>query len=277
LTSGLAGTFVKIIEESVRWEIGLSDNAVSTVVTAQDGANTLTVYGTDTLGKSTSQTASFTVDAPMPINGDFETGSLGPWVLTDSGAVVTGDLFTPNIAPAGGAYMGYITTGRNELPSDLHFVDLDGNGVAEREYSALSINVFTPLAAMVEVDLNFLTADILPGGAFGDSDLWGVTTGSIIDTGAYKMLYAAAPTDGSYSGTATPLTALNFSDEYIEDNPFGTYPTIADRSVYYGQTGFQHYSFALDAGLHTLTFFVVDSHTDGEATGMLIDNLLITP
>ena len=197
-------------------------------------------------------------------------------MLTDSGAVVTADLFTPNIAPAGGTYMGYITTGRNELPSDLHFTDLDGNGVAEREYSSLSIDIYVPSAATVGVDLNFLTADILPGGGFGDSDLWGVTTGAITDIGAYKMLYAAAPLNGSYSGTATPLTALNFSDEYIQDNPFGLYPTIADTSVYYGQTGFQRYNFALEAGFHTLTFFVADSHTDGEATGMLIDNLTIT-
>jgi len=278
LTGGLAGSYVKIIEESVRWDIGLAEYAVSGTITAQQGANMLTVHGTDTLGKTTSETVTFTVEVPAPLaNGDFETGSLGPWVLTDSGAAVTGDLFTPNIVPAGGSYMGYITTGRNELPSDLHFTDLDGNGVAEREYSALSIDIFLPSAARVEVDLNFLTADILPGGGFGDSDLWGVTTGAITDTATYKMLYAAAPTDGSYSGTATPLTALDFSDEYIEDNPFGSYPTILDRSVFYGQTGFQRYSFALEAGLHTLTFFVADSHTDGEATAMLIDNLTVTP
>ena len=51
-------------------------------------------------------------------------------MLTDSGAVVTADLFTPNIPPAGGTYMGYTTTGRKALPSDLHFTDLDGYGVA---------------------------------------------------------------------------------------------------------------------------------------------------
>jgi hypothetical protein len=277
LTSGLAGAYVKIIEESIRWDIGLAEDAVSGAISAQVGANTLTVYGTDTLGKTTSQTVTFAVDAPMLTNGDFETGSLGPWVLTDSGGVVTSDLFTPEIPPAGGSYMGYITTGRNELPSDLHFSDLDGNGVAEREYSSLSIAILTPVAATVEFDLNFLTADILPGGGFGDSDLWGVTTGAIMDTGAYEMLYAAAPSDGSYSGTAMPLTASDFSDEYIEDNPFGAYPTILDRSVFYGQTGFRQYRFSLEAGLHTLTFFVVDSHTDGEATGMLIDSLTITP
>ncbi|MDP6546339.1 MAG: choice-of-anchor Q domain-containing protein [Phycisphaerae bacterium] len=277
LTGGLAGSFVKIIEESVRWDIGLAEDAVRGTLVAQPGLNTLTVHGTDTLGKTSSESLTFTVAAPTLTNGDFETGSLGPWVLTDSGGVVTSDLFTPEIPPAGGSYMGYITTGRNELPSDLHFADLDGNGVGEREYSALSIDVFVSSAATVEVDLNFLTADILRGGGFGDSDLWGVTTGAITDTGAYKMLYAAAPTDGSYSGTATPLTAPDFSDEYIEDNPFGSYPTILDKSVFYGQTGFQRYSFPLDAGLHTLTFFVADSHTDGEATGMLIDNLTITP
>ena len=32
----------------------------------------------------------------------------------------------------------------------------------------------------------------------------------------------------------------------------------------------------LDRGNHTLTFFVVDSHTDGVAAGMLIDNLTVT-
>ena len=213
---------------------------------------------------------------PMVPNGDFETGSLSPWVLTDSGAVVAADLFTPEIPPAGGTYMGYITTGRNELPSDLHFADLDGNGVPEREYSALAIEVSTPAAALVEVDLDFLTAEILPGGSFGASDLLGVTTGAITDPGAYKLLFAVAPSDGSYAGTATPLTAGDFSDGYIQDNPFGRYPTIADTSVFYGRTGFRRYSFALEAGTHTLTFFVADSHTDGEATAMLIDNLTIS-
>ncbi|HYW80965.1 MAG TPA: hypothetical protein VE890_15400, partial [Thermoguttaceae bacterium] len=277
LTTGLAGSYVKLLEESVRWDIRLVEDAVSRTISAEPGLNTLTVYGTDTLGKQTSTTVTFTVkEEPIVVNGDFETGTLGPWVLTDSGAVVTADLFTPSIPAAGGDYMGYITTGRNELPSDLHFADLDGNGVPEREYSALSIEVSTPAAALVEVDLNFLTADILPGGGFGDSDLFGLTTGSITDTEAYKLLFAAAPMDGSYAGTATPLTADDFSSEEIWDHPLGIYPTIADTSVFYGQTGFHPYSFELGPGTHTLTFFVADSHTDGEATGMLIDNLTIS-
>jgi len=278
LTSGLAGTYVKFLEESVRWDIRVVEDAISRTISAEPGLNTLTVYGTDTLGKSTSTTVTFTVEeeAVVVVNGDFETGELGPWVLTDSGAVVTADLFTPEIPAAGGNYMGYITTGRNELPSDLHFADLDGNGVPEREYSALAIEVFTPAAALVEVDLNFLTADILPGGGFGDSDLFGVTTGLITNTDAYRLLFAAAPMDDSYAGTATPLTADDFSNEEIWDDPYGTYPTIADTSVFYGQTGFHRYSFSLEPGIHTLTFFVADSHTDGEATAMLIDNLTLS-
>ncbi|MBC8372279.1 MAG: hypothetical protein H8E53_01690, partial [Planctomycetes bacterium] len=277
LTGGLAGSYVKIIDESVRWDIALAEDAVSGTLIAQYGRNTLTVHGTDTLGKTTSQTVTFTAGDTHVANGDFETGSLAPWMLTDSGAAVSGDLFTPNIAPAGGSYMGYITTGRNETPSDLHFTDLDGNGVAEREYSSLSIAIFTPVAATVEFDLNFLTAEILHGGTIGASDLWGVTTGEITQPHACKLLFAVVPTDGSYSGTASPLTTLDFSDEYIEDNPFGSYPTILDRSVFHGQTGFQRYGFDLEAGTYTLTFFVADSHTDGEATAMLIDNLTITP
>jgi len=276
LTGGLAGSYVKFIEESVRWNIGLAEDAVSGTITAEQGHNTLTVHGTDTLGKTARRTVTFTVDEAAVTNGDFETGSLGPWVLTDSGAVVTGDLFDPDIPPAGGTCMGYITTGRNELPSDLHFTDLDGNGVAEREYSALAIEIFTASAATVEVDLNFLTAEIMPDGTVGASDLFGVTAGAIVDTAAYKLLFAVAPTDGSYSGTAVPLTAVDFSDEFIQDNPFGSYPTIFDTSVFHGQTGFHRYAFALEAGAHTLTFFVADSFTDGEATAMLIDNLRVT-
>jgi hypothetical protein len=65
LTSGLAGTFVKVIDESIRWKIGLAEDSLSTTLTATEGANTLTVYGTDTLGKSTSQTVEFTVTAPL--------------------------------------------------------------------------------------------------------------------------------------------------------------------------------------------------------------------
>ena len=275
LTS-VAGTYVKFNEEAILWDVRLVEAVVQQVIDAGLGTHTLTISGTDTLGKTSSVTVTFTVEWASNVNGDFETGTLGPWVLTDSGAVVTGDLFTPTIAPAGGTYMGYITTGRNELPSDLHFVDLDGNGVSEREYSALAVQVTVPTAAVVEVDLNFLTDEIGPGGSYGASDLLGVTTGPITDTDAYKLLFAIAPNDGSYAGTATPLTAADFSEEYIQDNPFGVYPTIADVSVFNGQTGFRRYSFSLEAGTHTLTFFTADSHTDGGATAMLIDNLTIT-
>ena len=275
LTS-VAGTYVKFHEEAIWWDVQLVQDAVQRTIDAAPGTHTLSICGTDTMGKTASVAVTFTVEWADDLNGDFETGTLGPWVLTDSGAVVTADLFTPHIPPAGGSYMGYITTGRNELPSDLHFTDLDGNGVAEREYSALAVEISTPGAAVVEVDLNFLTAEILPGGSFGASDLLGVTTGSITDTDAYELLFAVAPLDGSYAGTASPLTAADFSDEYIQDNPFGAYPTIADRSVFYGRTGFHRYSFPLAAGTHTLTFFVADSHTDGEATAMLIDDLTVT-
>jgi hypothetical protein len=210
------------------------------------------------------------------VNGDFETGGLPPWTLTDSGAVVTADFFSPAIAAAGGTYMGYITTGRNELPSDLNFTDLDGNGVEEREYSALAIDISTPLAATVAVDLNFLTVEFNADGTVNDSDLFVVTTGAITDTAAYKLFFAVAPTDGSYSGTAVPLTANDFSDEFIVDDQIN-YPTIVDTSQFNGQTGFRRYEFLVAAGNHQITFFVADSHTDGEATAMLIDNLTVTP
>ncbi|MBN2476321.1 MAG: LamG domain-containing protein [Pirellulales bacterium] len=277
LTS-VAGTYVKFQEEAIWWDVQLVEGAIQRTVDVAPGLHTMTIFGTDTLGKTSSVTVRFTVEADMPVvNGDFEMGELGPWVLTDSGAVVTADLFTPGIPPAGGTYMGYITTGRNELPSDLHFADLDGNGVPEREYSALAMEVSTPTVAVVEVDLNFLTEEVMPGGSFSASDLLGVTTGAVTDAEAYKLLLAVAATDGSYTGTATPLTANDFSDELIWDNPYGSYPTIADVSQFNGQTGFHRYSFVLEAGTHTLTFFVADSHTDGGATAMLIDNLTIHP
>jgi hypothetical protein len=209
-------------------------------------------------------------DAAYIANSDFETGNFAPWVLTDSGAVAEADLFTPNIAPAGGTYMGYITTGRNELPSDLFFQDLDGNGSPEREFSSLAIELTAVGPAIVGVDLNFLTAEIQSGGS---TDLLGITLGAVNDPSLYELLFAIA--QGSYSGTATPLTSSDFSNEYIEDDAFPV-PTLADQSVFYGQTGFAHYEFPLAAGTHTLTFFVADSHTDGEATAMLIDNLAVT-
>ena len=207
--------------------------------------------------------------API-VNGNFETGDFSPWVLTDSGAVATASLFTPSIAPAGGAYMGYITTGRNELPSNLSFQDLDGDGSPEREYSSLAIDVTTAGPAVVGFDLNFLTAEIQPGGS---PDLLGVALGAVDDPSLYALLFAV--TQGPYTGTATPLTAADFTAEFIQDAAFGV-PTLADQSVFNGQTGFAHYEIALAAGSHTLTFFVADSHTDGEATAMLIDNVTLS-
>ncbi len=167
--------------------------------------------------------------------------------------------------------MGYITTGRNELPSDLLFQDLDGNGSHEREFSSLAIELTAVGPAIVGVDLNFLTAEM---GVGGSPDLLGITLGAVNDPSHYELLFAIA--HGSYSGTATPLTSSDFSDEYIEDLGHSGSYSLADQSVFYGQTGFAHYEFSLAAGTHTLTFFVADSETDGEATAMLIDNLAVT-
>ena len=72
-----------------------------------------------------------------------------------------------------------------------------------------------------------------------DSDLFGVTTGTVIN-GPYELLFAVAPTDGSYTGIAEEVTADDFTEEYIKEIPtFGVFPTIIDRSQYNGQTGFR--------------------------------------
>jgi hypothetical protein len=207
-------------------------------------------------------------------NGDFETGSLAPWALKGAGAAIPTS-FNPPIDPPGGIFMGYITTLNNEGVEDFGFFDerpdLDGNGLKESEYSALSLTFTTAAPAFVSVDVNFLTDELNREGTpdTGDADVFGLATGDI-RSGPYRFLFAIAPSDGSYPGRAMPLTPASFSDEVIHDERFGG-------SQFKGQTGFTNQCFLVEPGLHVWTFFVADSKTDGVASAMLIDNFRIDP
>lgn len=207
-------------------------------------------------------------------NGGFEEASLSPWVLAGAGAIVGGSAFDPAIAAAGGLAMGYITTLNNEGAHDFGYFDdspdIDGDGNRETECSSLSITFRMETAGEVSFDLNFLTNE----GAGGDADVFGLTAGAI-GTGPNLLLFAVAPSDGSYTGTAQALPASSFTGGLIEESNFGVYPGIPDASQFNGQTGFQHYRIAVEAGVHTWTFYVADSKTDGIASAMLIDNVQI--
>ncbi|MDP6523865.1 MAG: hypothetical protein QGH15_06560 [Kiritimatiellia bacterium] len=220
------------------------------------------------------------VPAPRVLNGGFEAGSLAPWVLTGAGAAVYDTVFDPPIVPAAGEYMGYITTLNNEGAEDFGYFDdspdIDLDGEREREYSSLSITFTASAPCTVSFDLNFLTDELLPGETpDAEADLFGLTTGDI-RSGPYLLLFAVAPSDGSYTGRASQLTPGAFSDQYIEENNYGVFPTIPDASRFQGQTGFSNYWFLADPGIHTWTFFVADSHTDGVSSAMLIDNMRMT-
>src|SRR5687768_2110899 len=110
--------------------------------------------------------------------GDFESGSLDSWELTGAGAVVSSNAFAPPIAPSGGQFMGYITTLNNEGAEDFGFFnespDIDGNGVREIEYSAVSITFTAAVLCRVSVDLDFLTDELQRGGMpdVNDSDVF---------------------------------------------------------------------------------------------------------
>lgn len=207
-------------------------------------------------------------------NGDFETGSLAPWVLKGAGAAVS-NIFNPSITPPDGKFMGYITTLNNEGVEDFGFFnerpDLDGNGVKESEYSALSLTFTTAVPAFVSVNVNFLTDELNREGTpdTGDADVFGLATGDI-RSGPYRFLFAIAPTDGSYAGQAKPLTPADFTDEVIRDDRI-------DGSQFKGQTGFTNLCALVEPGSHTWTFFVADSKTDGVASAMLIDGFRIAP
>ena len=215
-------------------------------------------------------------------DGDFESGVLAPWVLTGAGAAVSNDVFTPAIGTPHGRFMGYITTLNNEGAKDFGFFDespdIDANGMKESEYSSLSITFTTAAPSTVCAQLNFLTDELLPGNPWSvnDADVWGVATGNV-RTGPFALLLAAATTSGSYTGTAHRLPPEAFSGgEIVESNP-GVFPTIPDASRFQGQTGFSNHCFQIGPGVHTWTFFVADSRTDGVASAMLIDDFTVTP
>jgi ELWxxDGT repeat protein len=215
-------------------------------------------------------------------SGGFENGALAPWVLTGAGAVVSKGAFSPAVDATGGQFMGYITTLNNEGAADFGFFnespDIDGNGVKEIEYSALSITFTTAVPSMVCVQLNFLTDEVTPGNPsfVNDADVFGLATDNV-RTGPFAVLLAAAATDGAYTGLAQRLAPEAFFGGEIVQNNSGVFPTIPDSSRFQGQTGFTKYSFQVAAGVHAWTFFVADSHTDGVASAMLIDDFTITP
>jgi ELWxxDGT repeat protein len=213
-----------------------------------------------------------------PLNAGFESGSLTPWVLTGAGATVSNDNFTPAIAAPGGRFMAYITTLNNEGAHDFGYYndspDIDGNGVKESEYSALSITFTTAAPSTVCVRLNFLTDEVIPGspGSVNDSDVWGIATGSV-QSGPFAFLAAVGSASGS---TAQQLAPSHFTGgEIVENAP--RLPTLPDASRFQGQTGFSNFCFQVPAGAHTWTFFVADSRTDGVASAMLIDEFTVTP
>ncbi len=215
-------------------------------------------------------------------NGGFENGVLAPWVLTGAGAAVSNAVFNPAIAVPSGKFMGYITTLDNEGAEDFGFFnespDIDTNGVKELEYSALSLTFTAAVPSTVCVQLNFLTDEVLPGnpGSVNDADVWGVASGSV-RTGPFVLLLAAATTGGSYTGVAQRLAPEAFAGGAIVENNFGVFPTIPDASHFQGQTGFSNHCFQVAAGVHTWTFFVADSGTDGVASAMVLDDFTVTP
>ncbi len=215
-------------------------------------------------------------------NDGFESGALAPWSLTGAGAAVSNQVFSPPIATPGGRFMGYITTLNNEGARDFGYYnespDIDVNGVKESEYSSLSITFTTTVPSTVCVQLNFLTDELTPGNpsSVNDADVWGVATGDV-RTGPFALLLAAASSGGSYTGVAQRLSPEAFSGGDIVENNFGVFPTIPDASRFQGQTGFSNYCFQIGPGVHTWTFFVADSHTDGVASAMLIDDFTVTP
>ena len=129
----------------------------------------------------------------------------------------------------------------------------------------------------VSFNLNFLTDEVFPGNTqtVNDSDVFGLTTGDV-RTGPFLLLSPVVPANGSYSGTVKPVQPADFSDGLIMESNFGVFPTIPDASQFRGQTGFRNYFFTVEPGVHTWTFFVADSHTDGVASALLIDNLRIS-
>jgi ELWxxDGT repeat protein len=214
-------------------------------------------------------------------NGGFESGVLAPWVLTGAGAAVSNAVFSPAINAPSGQFVGYITTLNNEGAEDFGFFnespDIDTNGVREIEYSALSITFTAAVPSTVCVQLNFLSDEVFPGnpGSVNDADVWGVATGNV-RTGPFALLLAAAISGASYTGVAQRLPPEAFSGGEIVENNFGVFPTIPDASRFQGQTGFSNYCFQIEPGVHTWTFFVADSHTDGVASAMLIDDFTVT-
>jgi hypothetical protein len=227
------------------------------------------------------------VEPQDPVEYTFESGELDPWVLAtkdgsapSSGGVVGADMFDPEIAPAEGDYMAYITTLDNEGVLDFGFYsdspDIDGFNDKETECSGVSITFTTTVTSTVTVDLDFLTSEVSAGGV-NDADVFGITTDTIQE-GPYVLLLATWDDEVSYTGTAEVLTPSDFTEGPFQDDPFGTgYTAFGGTSQFWGRTGFHTYTFEVEPGEHTWTFFVADNHTDGVASGILIDNFAVTP
>ena len=184
-------------------------------------------------------------------NFSFETGDFSGWQVQGDGSVDTSAI---GVNPMDGTYQALITTsaanGAVSAANVATFLDLApnalnifGNGAAI-EGSALKLDPLTVNAGdVLTFDWNFLTDEVTPSPNFNDFGFVALSNG-----------FKTELTDTFGSFTSLAGGAFN------QHSGYGTYRYVFN-----------------DAGTYTLGIGVVDARDGGGDSGLLIDNLQVTP
>ena len=205
------------------------------------------------------------------INPDFETQDLTGWTTGGTAQVeaLRNTHFLPQIQPPEGDVFALLSTG----PGDQFATngDVDSNGSADYDGASLSTS-FTVTADQVPLNLNFqwafLSSEVPPPIAAGSDDFFMVQlNGQII-------------LDGSVNGAPRIPLSPYPDTEALNGTPYQVQNAGATNGSYFddGRTAFQGFSKTItEPGNYTLRFWVFDQADTIRDSGLLIDNLTITP
>jgi hypothetical protein len=237
-------------------------------------------------------------DSTKIVNGGFESGDLSGWTVGSTNGTVEAlqaDNFIPVVSPPEGTWFALLTSHSDNEIDGLEGLgssertatgtigfgnggtDLDGNGVDDYDVASLQ-QIFVLSAGEVPATLSFDWSFFTDESSEEYDDFFMVTLGGT------DILHGSVPGAEEYF----PVYLLE-DEDYI--SPFEDVPDLdgqaynvsspgpTDGSTFdHGRTDFQHFSYNISsAGTYTLEFLVADQGDHAVDSGLLIDDVQLTP
>ena len=229
---------------------------------------------TSNLQPNAPQIPSLLLLADPIVNGGFEIGDLTGWSRSgsaDNSEALRQTNFTPNIAPTEGISMALLCTGPgivDETNTPQGNLDGDLNGYQAYDTSILS-QILTLTArdvpATLSFDWSFLTAE---GSRAPDpyDDFFRVKLGN-------DVILA-----GSKPGGSSPFPDVALTQPAAQVTSAGSNGSTNGCNFTQGRSAFGTFRYLItDPGTYTLEFLVADEGDNNVDSGLLIDNVQLTP